>query len=54
MAAVVGVIVGLVLGFVAGWLVRDAQSRPLISADDEHGLGVPENWYRRQSEKSNR
>jgi hypothetical protein len=52
MAAVIGVTVGLVLGFVMGWLVRDTQSRPLISADDEHGIGVPEDWYRRQREKS--
>ena len=54
MAVVIGVVVGLVLGFVFGWLVRDAQSRPLISGDDEFGVGVPGEWYRRQSEDADR
>ena len=50
MAVVTGVVVGLVLGFVAGWLIRDARSRPLLSDDDELGLGVPEEWRRRQKD----
>ena len=49
---VVGVIVGLVLGFVGGWLVRDAQGRPLRGHGEPFGLGVSEEWHRRETGRS--
>ena len=48
MGAVLGVAVGLVIGFVAGWLIRDTQSRPLTPPGERFGIGVPEDWHRRQ------
>lgn len=54
MAVVIGVVVGVVFGFVFGWLVRDAATRPLISDDDEFGLGVPADWHRRQTRERQR
>jgi len=41
MFAIVTLAVGLVIGFVLGWLVRDAQSRPLIAPGEKFGIGVP-------------
>ena len=48
MGAVIGVLVGLVVGFIIGWLIRDTQSRPLRAPGERFGVGVPEEWHRRQ------
>ena len=48
MSAVLGLVVGLVIGFIVGWLIRDTQSRPLIAPGERFGVGVPEDWHRRQ------
>jgi len=48
MGTIVALVVGGVFGFVAGWLVRDAAGRPLTRAGEQIGVGVPDEWYRRQ------
>ena len=48
MGVIVALLVGAVLGFVAGWLLRDASSRPLTRPGEQIGVGVPDDWYRRQ------
>jgi hypothetical protein len=48
LAVVVALGVGLVIGFIAGWLVRDTGERPLTRPGARIGVGVPDEWYRRQ------